>query len=174
MARDLNEGDIVVVEVPGGSRNKYETDPVTGVLFLDRTLFTATRYPADYGYFPDTLAEDGDELDALVLVSEPTFPGCRVYVRPIGVLWMHDEKGEDAKVICIALDDPDFGGATSLEDINPLRRAEIEHFFSIYKELEPDKSSEVTGWSDADEARKAVADAAAKFREQQRQKPPNN
>src|SRR6476660_711234 len=131
----MNEGEaIVVVEVPGGSRNKYETDPVTGEIFLDRTLFTATRYPADYGYFPNTLAEDGDPLDALVLVSEPTFPGCHVRVRPIGVLWMHDEEGNDAKVLCVALDDTDFGQLRTLGDVNPLRREEIEHFFKIYKE----------------------------------------
>jgi len=159
-------GPVVVVEVPGGSRNKYETDPETGQLFLDRTLFTATRYPADYGYFPDTLADDGDAMDALVLVSEPTFPGCRVRVRPIGVLWMHDEQGDDAKIICVAVDDPDFGEMQTLEDMNPLRRAEIEHFFTIYKELEPGKSSEVTGWADATEAARALAVAADRFQQQ--------
>jgi len=164
-------GDVVVVEVPGGSRNKYETDPVTGQLFLDRTLFTATRYPADYGYFPETLADDGDELDALVLVSEPTFPGCRVHVRPVGVLWMRDEKGEDAKVVCVALNDPVFGEMRLLEDITPLRRAEIEHFFTIYKELEPGKTTEVLGWADAEGAAQAVADAASAF-EERRSSPP--
>jgi inorganic pyrophosphatase len=163
--RGVSTGDIVVVEVPGGSRNKYETAPETGELFLDRTLFTATRYPADYGYFPETLADDGDELDALVLVSEPTFPGCRVRVRPVGVLWMRDEKGEDAKVVCIALNDPVFGAMTALDDITPLRRAEIEHFFTIYKELEPDKATEIIGWEDAEGAMKAVADAAVMFEE---------
>jgi inorganic pyrophosphatase len=161
----MNAGGVVVVEVPGGSRNKYETDPVTGHLFLDRTLFTATRYPADYGYFPDTLADDGDALDAVVIVGEPTFPGCRIHVRPVGVLWMRDEKGDDAKVICVALNDPEFGEATTLQDLSPLRLAEIEHFFKIYKELEPGKSTEVIGWADAEDALKAVSDAAAKFRE---------
>jgi inorganic pyrophosphatase len=159
----VSTGDVVVVEVPGGSRNKYETDPETGELFLDRTLFTATRYPADYGYFPKTLADDGDELDALVLVSEPTFPGCRVHVRPVGVLRMRDEKGEDEKVICVALNDPEFGQMTALEDITPLRRAEIEHFFAIYKELEPDKETEIIGWDDAEGAAQVVADAAEAF-----------
>jgi len=161
----VSTGDIVVVEVPGGSRNKYETDPVTGELFLDRTLFTATRYPGDYGYFPETLADDGDELDALVLVSEPTFPGCRVRVRPVGVLWMRDEKGEDAKVLCVALNDPEFGAVNTLDDLTTLRRDEIEHFFTIYKELEPGKATEVLGWEDAGSAAKAVADAAAAFAE---------
>jgi inorganic pyrophosphatase len=156
-------GDVVVVEVPGGSRNKYETDPETGELFLDRTLFTATRYPGDYGYFPNTLADDGDELDALVLVSEPTFPGCRVRVRPVAVLWMRDEKGEDAKVLCVALNDPEFGDVKKLDDLTALRRDEIEHFFAIYKELEPGKATEIIGWQDADGAAKAVADAAEAY-----------
>jgi inorganic pyrophosphatase len=160
---DVSTGDVVVVEVPGGSRNKYETDPETGELFLDRTLFTATRYPADYGYFPHTLADDGDELDALVLVSEPTFPGCRVRVRPVGVLRMRDEAGEDEKVICVALNDPEFGHMTALEDLTPLRRAEIEHFFAIYKELEPGKETVIIGWDDANAAAQAVADAAAAY-----------
>jgi inorganic pyrophosphatase len=164
----VSAGDVVVVEVPGGSRNKYETDPETGELFLDRTLFTATRYPADYGYFPETLADDGDELDALVLVSEPTFPGCRVRVRPVGVLLMRDEKGEDAKVVCVALNDPEFGEMTALEDITRLRRAEIEHFFAIYKELEPGKETEIIRWEDADGAAKAVADAAEAFTQRRR------
>jgi inorganic pyrophosphatase len=166
--KGVNAGNIVVVEVPGGSRNKYETDPETGELFLDRTLFTATRYPADYGYFPETLADDGDELDALVLVSEPTFPGCRVRVRPVGVLLMRDEMGEDAKVVCVALNDPEFGHLTALEDITPLRRAEIEHFFAIYKELEPGKETEIIRWEDENGATKAVADAAEAFAQRRR------
>jgi inorganic pyrophosphatase len=155
---------VVVVEVPGGSRNKYETDPATGQIFLDRMLFTATRYPADYGYFPETLADDGDELDALVLLSEPTFPGCRIRVRPVGVLLMRDEKGDDAKVLCVALNDPEYGKMTSLDEIAPLRRAEIEHFFAIYKELEPGKGTEIIGWRDADVADQMVASAAARVR----------
>jgi inorganic pyrophosphatase len=160
----MTAGDLVVVEVPGGSRNKYETDPVTGQLFLDRTLFTATRYPGDYGYFPETLADDGDELDALVLVTEPTFPGCRVRVRPVGVLWMRDEKGEDAKVLCVALNDPQYGDATALDDISPLQRAEIEHFFAIYKDLEPDKATQIIGWEDAPKAVEAVRSAAEQYK----------
>src|SRR5437667_103723 len=90
---------VVIVEIPGGSRNKYEYDHESGAIFLDRRLFTATRYPTDYGFFPETLAEDGDPLDALVLVSDPTFPGCHVRARPIGIFWMEDEKGPDAKVV---------------------------------------------------------------------------
>ena len=97
----------MVVEIPAGSRNKYEADHETGEIFLDRRLFTATRYPSDYGFFPDTLADDGDPLDALVLLSEPTFPGCRIRARPIGVFWMEDEKGDDAKVALRAGQRPD-------------------------------------------------------------------
>ena len=97
----MDDWDVVVVEIPAGSRNKYEADHETGEIFLDRRLFTATAYPTDYGYFPDTLADDGDPLDALVLLTEPTFPGCRIRARAIGVFWMEDEKGDDAKVVCV-------------------------------------------------------------------------
>ena len=104
---------VVIVEIPAGSRNKYEYDHESGAIFLDRRLFTATRYPTDYGFFPETLAEDGDPLDALVLVSDPTFPGCHVRVRPIGVFWMEDEKGPDAKVLTVPVSDPVSGRMTS-------------------------------------------------------------
>jgi inorganic pyrophosphatase len=128
---------VVIVEIPGGSRNKYEYDHESGAIFLDRRLFTATRYPTDYGFFPETLAEDGDPLDALVLVSDPTFPGCHIRVRPIGVFWMEDEKGPDAKVLTVPVSDPVSGRMTSLEDLELEQRNEIEHFFMIYKDLEP-------------------------------------
>jgi inorganic pyrophosphatase len=157
------ESFICIVEIPKGSRNKYEYDHESGGIRLDRFLFSSVVYPTDYGFVPDTLSLDGDPLDVMVLVSEPTFPGCRVRVRPIGVLWMHDEEGNDAKVLCVALDDPDFGQMRTLDDVNPLRREEIEHFFKIYKELEPGKSVEIRGWADADDAMQAVADAAARF-----------
>ena len=96
----------VVVEIPRGSRNKYEMDKERGVIRLDRRLFSATFYPADYGYIPDTLGEDGDPLDALVLLDDPTFPGCWVSARPVGVFWMADDKGPDAKIICVPAGDP--------------------------------------------------------------------
>ena len=98
----------VVIEIPKGSRNKYEFDHERHVMRLDRRLFTATVYPADYGFVPDTLAEDGDPLDVLVLLAEPTFPGCHIDVRPLGVFWMRDEKGPDAKVIAVVAGDPDY------------------------------------------------------------------
>lgn len=142
---DGNAGTVeIVVEVPKGSRNKYEIDHATGVIRLDRQLFTATRYPADYGFIPDTLAEDGDPLDVLVLLDEPTFPGCRVRCRPIGVLWMSDEHGKDAKVLAVP-DDP-RAGWRDLGDLPDHLLREIQHFFDVYKDLEPGKRTEVGRW----------------------------
>lgn len=131
----------IVVEIPRGSRNKYEYDHEMGVMRLDRRLFSATVYPADYGFVPDTLAEDGDPLDALVLLEEPTFPGCWVTVRPVGVLWMTDDAGPDAKLICVEAHDPRYSDVTDLDGIQPELLAEIRHFFEVYKTLEPDKYS---------------------------------
>ena len=106
----VNSEHEVIVEIPRGSRNKYEMDHETGAIWLDRTLFTSMQYPADYGFFPYTRAEDGDPLDALVMLAEPTFPGCHVMVRAVAVFWMSDEKGADAKVLCVPAHDPRFGG----------------------------------------------------------------
>jgi inorganic pyrophosphatase len=150
---------VVIVEIPAGSRNKYEYDHESGAIFLDRRLFTATRYPTDYGFFPDTLAEDGDPLDALVLVSDPTFPGCRVRVRPIGIFWMEDEHGPDAKVLTVPVGDPVSGRIVSIEDLEAEQRNEIEHFFSIYKDLEPNKHSSTRGWSGPQEAVQTIEEA---------------
>ena len=155
---------VVVVEIPGGSRNKYEYDHESGAIFLDRRLFTATRYPTDYGFFPETLAEDGDPLDALVLVSDPTFPGCHIRVRPIGIFWMEDEKGPDAKVLTVPVGDPVFGRMSAIDDLEPEQRKEIEHFFTIYKDLEPNKQTSTRGWSGAEEARAAIEDARVRAR----------
>lgn len=154
---------VVIVEIPAGSRNKYEYDHETGAIFLDRRLFTATRYPTDYGFFPDTLAEDGDPLDALVLASDPTFPGCHIRVRPIGVFWMEDEKGPDAKVLTVPVGDPISGRINSIEDLESEQRNEIEHFFSIYKDLEPNKHSSTRGWSGREEAELTLQDARGRF-----------
>ncbi len=150
---------VVVVEVPMGSRNKYELDHETGEFFLDRRLFTATRYPVDYGFFPDTLARDGDPLDALVLLTDPTFPGCRVRVKVLGVIDMSDEKGEDAKVLCAAVKDPTYGQLSSFEDLEPAYRAEIEHFFAVYKDLQPGAHSAVGEWSGPEKALAVLDDA---------------
>ncbi len=138
----------VVIEIPTGSRNKYEYDHEKHVIRLDRRLFTATTYPADYGFVPDTLAGDGDPLDALVLVADPTFPGCVVRVRILGMFSMSDEKGVDAKLICVLEHDPQWDGAHDIDDVPEHLRNEIAHFFSIYKDLEPEKSVEVQGFAD--------------------------
>ena len=150
---------VVFVEIPGGSRNKYEFDEEIGGIVLDRRLFTSMSYPSDYGYIEDTLAEDGDPLDALVLVSDPTFPGCRIRVRPIGIFHMSDEKGPDEKVICVPLRDPTWGRLSDIHDIPPELRDEIEHFFQRYKDLEPSKETETRGWGNRDEAEKILAAA---------------
>lgn len=149
----MSEDDDVMVhiEIPGGSRNKYEKDEATGRIMLDRMLFTAMRYPADYGYIEGTLAEDGDPLDALVLVGEPTFPGCWIRATPVGVFHMSDEKGSDEKVILVPLKDPQWSEVRDLGDVNANLLNEIEHFFTVYKDLEAGET-EVRGWGDKAEA----------------------
>ena len=138
----------VLIEIPRGSWNKYEVDHHSGLIRLDRTLFTSTVYPADYGFVPDTLGEDGDPLDALVLVLEPTFPGCLIRSRPIGMFRMTDEKGGDDKVLCVPATDPRQEHLRDLHHLPEFERLEIEHFFLIYKQLEPGKSVEGAGWVD--------------------------
>ena len=138
----------VVVEIPSGSRNKYEYDEAAGVLRLDRVLTSAVFYNFDYGYVEGTRADDGDHTDAMVLLAEPTFPGCRIWARPVGGLRMRDEKGDDFKVLCVALGDPLWQHVEQFDQVSPHRLREIEHFFATYKLLE-DKMVEVYGWSDA-------------------------
>lgn len=157
------EEEVVVVEIPKGSRNKYEIDHETGQIWLDRHLFTAMTYPADYGFFPDTLAGDGDPLDALVLLDDPTFPGCHLRVRPVGVFWMQDEKGPDAKVLCVLSNDPRWDHINDLEDLRPHFRAEIHHFFEAYKELEPGKQTTIRGWENRESAIALIAEAKAAY-----------
>jgi inorganic pyrophosphatase len=142
----------IVVEIPRGSRNKYEWDEHAGVLRLDRVLSSAVFYNFDYGYISETRAGDGDHTDALLLIDEPTFPGCHVWARPVGGLAMRDEKGEDFKVLCVALGDPHQAHVERLDQVRPHRLIEIEHFFQTYKLLE-DKAVEVLGWRDAMQAR---------------------
>ncbi|CAN5821747.1 inorganic diphosphatase [soil metagenome] len=141
----------VVVEIPSGSRNKYEYDEEAGVIRLDRVLSSAVFYNFDYGYIEGTRADDGDHTDAMVLLAEPSFPGCRVWARPVGGLRMRDDKGDDFKVLCVALGDPLWEHANRLEQVSPHRLREIEHFFATYKLLE-DKQVEVYGWADAQAA----------------------
>lgn len=149
----------VVIEIPKGTRNKYEADHDTGAIWLDRMLFTSTRYPEDYGYIPLTLAEDEDPLDAMVLLEEPTFPGCHILARPLGVFLMRDERGDDAKVLCVPATDPRTTGVVELSDVPSYELDEIAHFFAIYKALEPGKDTKVEGWRDR-EAAEAVIDAS--------------
>jgi inorganic pyrophosphatase len=152
----------VIVEIPQGSRNKYEMDHVTGRIRLDRMLFTSTRYPLDYGFIPDTLGEDGDPLDAMVMLDEPTFPGCLVAARPVGVFWMHDEHGPDAKILTVPAHDPRYADLQDLGDVSQHMTAEIGHFFDIYKELEPGKESDVRGWQDRTTAIGIIEEAFAR------------
>ena len=149
----------VIVEVPKGSRNKYEIDHDTGEVWLDRLLFTATRYPADYGFLPRTLAEDDDPLDALVLGDEPTFPGCHCWARPVAVFLMADEAGPDAKVLFVPDPDPRWDAVRDLPDLPEHLQSEIHHFFEVYKALEPDKRTDVGEWADAAAAREAINEA---------------
>ena len=155
----------VLIEIPRGSRNKYEVDHVTGQIRLDRTLFTSTVYPADYGFVPDTLGEDGDPLDALVLVLEPTFPGCLIRSRPIGMFRMTDEKGRDDKILCVPASDPRQEHLRDLHHLSRSDRQEIEHFFLIYKELEPGKSVSGTSWADRAAAEAEVEASRRRLRE---------
>jgi inorganic pyrophosphatase len=151
----------VIVEIPKGSRNKYEMDHETGRIRLDRTLFASVHYPADYGFIDGTLGEDTDPLDALVLVSEPTFPGCEIDVRPVGVFRMRDDMGIDHKVLCVPVSDPLWSGIRSLADVPPHLLVEMEHFFNVYKTLEG-KLTETDGWDDEPAAAKVVAEAFAR------------
>ena len=148
---DVTEVD-VIVEIPAGCRNKYEYDHERHLIRLDRRLATATTYPADYGFVPDTLALDGDPLDALVILDDPTFPGCLVRVRVVGVFWMRDEAGPDAKLLTVLARDPSRSATYDVTDLPSHLLEEIEHFFSIYKDLEPGKRSVTLGF----EGRKAA------------------
>jgi inorganic pyrophosphatase len=152
---------VAFIEIPSGSRNKYEFDAELGAIVLDRRLFTSMSYPADYGYIEGTLGEDGDPLDALVLVSEPTFPGCRIRVRAVGVFHMTDEKGPDEKVICVPLKDPAWMRVNDIHDVPPELRNEIEHFFQVYKDLEVAKT-ETRGFGNRSEAEAFIVEARAR------------
>ncbi|TMQ99105.1 inorganic diphosphatase [Actinomadura soli] len=154
----------MVVEIPRGSRNKYEMDHRLGRIRLDRMLFTSTQYPVDYGYIPDTLAEDGDPLDVMVLLEEPTFPGCEITVRSLGVFWMHDEGGPDAKILSVPARDVRYAGMRDLRDVHEHVLDEIGHFFDIYKSLEPGKGSDVRGWQDRQVADRTITEAAERAR----------
>jgi inorganic pyrophosphatase len=156
----------VMVEIPQGSRNKYEFDDETGQFRLDRILYSSVHYPTDYGFVPKTRAEDGDHLDVLLIVSQPTFPGCHVQARPVGVLCMHDEKGVDQKVLAVPVRDPRFDEIQDLADVPAHLLAEIENFFSIYKTLEG-KETQTAGWRDAVCAHRIIAEAQQRFQDEE-------
>jgi inorganic pyrophosphatase len=150
-----------LVEIPKGSRNKYEWDEELQAIKLDRFLFSSVVYPTDYGFIPDTLAEDGDPLDAMVCVSEPTFPGCVIPVKVIALFRMRDDKGVDDKVLCVPLSDPNWNQMERLEDIPQFLQDEISHFFSIYKQPEG-KQVTVDGWYPKEDALRTIDEACAR------------
>ena len=152
----------VIVETPQGSRNKYKLDPRSERIRLDRMLFTSTVYPMDYGKVLGTLAEDGKPVDVLVWLDEPTFPGCLLTVRPVAVFWLHDERGPDAKLLSVASHDIRKRRFEDLPDVPRHLLNEIGHFFDIYKELEPGKSTDIRGWMDRAEAERVIKDAEAR------------
>ncbi|HET9089006.1 MAG TPA: inorganic diphosphatase [Acidimicrobiales bacterium] len=142
----------VIVEIPAGGQNKYEYDHVRHVIRLDRPLLSAASYPVDYGFIPDTLAEDGDPLDALVLLHQATFPGCHITCRPVALFQMIDEHGPDDKVVCVPTSDPRWADVRDVNHVPALLRGTIEQFFSVYKLLEPGKWSQTRGFTDVDAA----------------------
>ena len=139
----------VLIEIAGGSKNKYEFDKDMNAFALDRVLFASVKYPYDYGFVPNTLADDGDPLDGMVIMDEPTFPGCVIAARPIGMLLMIDGGDRDEKILCVPAEDPRYNEVKSLKDIAPHRLEEIAEFFRTYKNLEK-KVTEIQGWKDVD------------------------
>ena len=151
-----------VVEICEGSNNKYEYDKQLGIFKLDRVLYSAVHYPLEYGFIPNTLGSDGDPLDAMVKTTSPTFPGCVIKARPIGVLNMVDQDEADEKILCVPVDDPRFEGVTDVSGIKPHLLKEIEHFFQTYKQLEK-KAVKTMGWGGAEEARKVIRAAIDRY-----------
>lgn len=159
----------VLIEIPKGSRNKYEYDFVLHKIRFDRMLFSSMMYPGDYGFIPETLALDKDPLDVLVLGSEPTFPMCVMEVKPIGVFHMTDEKGPDEKIICVPVSDPIWNQLNNISDMNQHQVKEIEHFFQVYKDLE-EKKVDVGGWGNAQEAVKIYDECVKRYDESEHKK----
>jgi inorganic pyrophosphatase len=153
----------VLVEIPKGSRNKYEWDEDLQAIKLDRFLFSSVVYPTDYGFIPQTLGEDDDPLDAMVCVTEPTFPGCVIEVTAVALFRMRDDKGVDDKVVCVPCNDPNWNHMSELEDVPQPLRDEISHFFSIYKQPEG-KHVKVDGWYPREHALRAIDEARERLR----------
>jgi inorganic pyrophosphatase len=164
VTRVSDETFACIIEIPKGSRNKYEWDHERDALVLDRFLFSSVVYPTDYGFIPETLGLDGDPLDVMVCVSEATFPGCMIDVKPIALFRMEDDKGVDDKVLCVPLSDPGWNDKEKLEDLPKPLRDEISHFFSIYKDLEQ-KAVTVDGWYSRDDAIKEIGESRKRYRE---------
>ena len=156
----------IIIEIPKGSRNKYEVDHETGRVHLDRYLFTPMAYPADYGYIEHTLADDGDPLDALVITPEPVFPDVVVAARPIGVFKMTDEAGGDDKLLCVPASDPRMEHLRDIHHVSEFDRLEIQHFFEVYKDLEPGKSVEGANWVGRTDAEVEIERSYKRFKEQ--------
>lgn len=151
-----------VIEIPRGQTNKYEYDKTLHVFRLDRNLYSPVHYPGDYGFIPSTLSHDGDPLDVLVLVDAPSFTGCVMTVRPIGFLEMVDQEQRDEKVLAVGTNNSIFKDVRDYEELYPHLLREIEHFFTIYKELEA-KTTGITGWHDATSARKIISECQARY-----------
>jgi inorganic pyrophosphatase len=166
---DLANDDacMTVIEIPMGSRNKYEYDPTLGGIRLDRFVSASVVYPTDYGYVVETLAPDGDPLDALICVSEPTFPGCIVIARVVALLKFEDEEGPDDHVLCVPCGDPGWSAIDDLDHVPNHLLAEIGHFFAVYKDLDTSRCSEVRGWGDRAEAVAVIDSARRRFQEAQ-------
>ncbi|CAL9508906.1 MULTISPECIES: inorganic diphosphatase [Streptomyces] len=156
----------VTIEIPKGSRNKYEVDHETGRIRLDRRLFTSTAYPTDYGFVENTLGEDGDPLDALVILDEPTFPGCLIRCRAIGMFRMTDEAGGDDKLLCVPSTDPRVEHLRDIHHVSEFDRLEIQHFFEVYKDLEPGKSVEGADWVGRADAEAEIERSYKRFKDQ--------
>lgn len=159
-----NAPDVInaIIEIPARSSMKYEYDEALDIIKLDRVLHSPMFYPADYGFVPETRADDGDHLDVLVLMSQPAFPGCVLEVRPVGVLDMEDEEGRDWKILAVSTKDPRFKEVRSLADVDNHLKDEIQHFFEQYKHLE-DKWATVKGWLDVDEAHRRIIESQERF-----------
>lgn len=159
----------VLIEIPKGSRNKYEYDFSFGKIRFDRMLFSSMMYPGDYGFVPETLALDGDPLDVLVMGAEPTFPMCIMEVKPIGVFHMADEKGPDEKIVCVPVSDPIWNKHNDLSDLNPHLQKEITHFFKVYKDLEK-KKVDIGKWGNAAEARDILKQSIERYQNSEHKK----
>jgi inorganic pyrophosphatase len=153
----------VLIEIPGGSKNKYEFDKEMNAFALDRVLYSSVQYPYDYGFIPNTLADDGDPLDGMVIMDQPTFPGCVIAARPIGMMEMIDGGDRDEKILCVPDKDPRFAHITSLANIAPHRLEEIAEFFLSYKNLEK-KKVEVLGWKDIDQVNKLLEECIKAYK----------